>query len=502
MVPEPRTVVETDAVWEIGYETTISTPRGLTWKVSRWEMSQMVDDLVDDLIRRREACRFHTGPTPGGEIRLSLGGDAPDHPEGYRLVMDETGVTIDGADMAGLQHGMQTLSQLVAFAPATDRLSGVEITDWPQYPWRAVMVDMGRAPFSLPLLKRVVRVMARLKLNVLHLHLHDNELNGVRYAHLPLGSKNPAALTIAEYAELIQYATRYHVQVVPELEAWGHVDSLLYHYPELSGTLGRFGRSFGMGEPTYDLLERMFAEWVPILAGDPLLVHVGLDEADWSLLESVPVEKRATYTPVTHVRRLHEMLTRLAAAEGKGLEMHLWADHGGRPLPKGIEGVVIEPWQYHIASAEDIKAKVIQYGSDPQLPFVMGAGASVVHDQGAFAATQLWCRQAQDVTNCRGVTICLWGANDVAARLVSVFAGTDAAWTPDTPTDPERDPRDERLRGDLVRRMRYWQACFPDVSDEALDADRGPGVVMGRYADADRLGQLVAPTAGWEGDEV
>lgn len=489
LAPWPQEIEQTGQDWRLPPQLTIGVPVGASAE-TRFAANWLAEDLyrlagVDAAVREG-----------AGEISLALGA-ATGHAEGYTLEVTPQGAAIVGDDEAGLAHGCQTLAQLAA-SEARGTVPGARVRDWPQYALRAVMLDVGRAPHPRALLERSIRIMARLKLNALHLHLHDDELNGVRYATLPLGSENPGALPIAEYGELIRYARRYHVHIIPELEAWGHVSSLVYHYPQTYGATGEFGQSFGFGEATYDLLERMFAEWVPLL-GEPAILHVGLDEADAAVLADVPPERRDEYTPVTHIQRLYDILQRLGAAHGKRIEMHLWADHGGRPIPEALQTeVVTEPWMYHVVGAERIRQYVAKYGGEGKTPFMMGAGASFVHEQGVFAATRVWCREAKDAPNCRGVTICIWGSNDVGGRLVSVFAGADYAWSPETPEDPANDPREERLRGDMVRRMKYWQARFPDADPAAIDADRGPEAQMGRWRWGALAGQPCGPTADWE----
>ena len=81
------------------------------------------------------------------------------------------------------------------------------------------MVDMGRSAFSLSMLKRIVRILMRLKMNQLHLHLYDDELCGLKFDNLPFGEENPFAITINELAELVEYASQYHIEIVPELKA-------------------------------------------------------------------------------------------------------------------------------------------------------------------------------------------------------------------------------------------------------------------------------------------
>jgi len=418
------------------------------------------------------------------------------HAEGYRLEIDEDGATIVARDEAGLYYGTQTLLQLLALGES-DSLPVLTIDDRPHYKLRSLMVDPGRAPHSLPYLKRIVRILARLKMNVLHLHLNDDQLCGLKFRKLPLGSENPAAITLSELNELVRYARRYHVTIMPEIECWGHAASFVYHYPDLYGGPGMWGgMSFGIGEDLFELFEKLFDELIPVLEPE-CLVHVGLDEARWALLPSVTPAQAKDYSPTTLVDRLHRILTKAGRKHGRKVTMHLWADHGGRPLPKRLEGkVVVEPWMYFERREADIRAKVRRYSGKGKTPFMMGGGMSSIHFGGHFGATRIWCQAARRSPNVQGITICNWENNALADRMIGLYGGSNYAWSPGAPNGrrKESDPYSEELTGQMSRRMQEWQARFRDADTEALNADRGPAVYRGYYCWGERAGRPVAPT--------
>ena len=426
-------------------------------------------------------------------IALSLAPGAA-RPEGYRLTLDGAGARVAASDQAGLYYGTQTLLQLLVLGEAK-ALRPVQIADWPEFPTRSFMVDLGRSVFTVAMLRRLVRILARLKMNTLHLHLADDELCGLRFRKLPLGRENPGAISLAELAALVRYARGFHVGILPEFECWGHAGAAIYHFPELYGAPGMWGgMSFGIGEPTFALFEKVFDELLPALERD-CAVHVGLDEAEWHLLPSVPESERAKYTPTALVGRIHGLLLRAGRRHGRRVTMHLWADHGGRPLPAGLERqVVIQPWNYDRRHEPTIRRKMRRYAGAGKPPMMMGAGMSSVAFGGSFAATRQWCRLGAGKPNVRGVTICHWCDNDLAERLLGLYAGADYAWSPATPKDRPDDPYDEKLRGELGALMRKWQAAFRDADDEAIRRDRGPQVFCGHYSWGARAGRPVAPT--------
>jgi len=432
------------------------------------------------------------------------------HPEGYALTSGPSGITVEYGTDTGQFYGAQTVYQLLAYAAAGTRFLAfseipeepdaasrryvplVSIEDHPTYAVRSVMADMGRAPYSVALLKRLIRIMGQLKLNMLHLHLYDDQLCSFRFARLPIGHENPLAIDAAGLREIVRYARIRHISVMPELESWGHVQSIVYHYPELRGGPGMYGgASFGMGEKTYALLEQIYDEIVPCLE-DEAAVHVGLDEAVGAVL---PGEQNRDETPTTMAGRIHEILMRVAARHHKHVTMHLWADEEGRPIPPELQGkVVVEPWKYLGADAPEIASALARYGGAGKPPFMMGAGASSLAFHGTFEATRVWCTEGVKYPNVLGVTLCLWESNDLAGRMVTVYGGADFAWAPTRAHVMMNDPLGERLRYRKDRDLRSWQIIFPDADPAAIDADRGPEVKTGLYVWPPRAGRPVAPT--------
>lgn len=432
------------------------------------------------------------------------------HAEGYALTSDAAGLVVAARTPAGRFYGAQTAYQLLAHAfhagsfrrfdeaVAPRVVPALRIADEPRYAVRSFMADLGRAPFSLPLLKRLVRILAHLKLNTLHLHLNDDELCGFRCAGLPIGTENPHALDAAALRELVTYARSHHVAILPEIESWGHVHSIVYHYPHLRGTSGQYGgSSFGIGEATYDLLEKLYDEIVPCLE-DTAAVHLGLDEALWAVL---PGEEQRGHTPENMVGRLHEILMRVGARHGRKLTLHIWADHGGRPVPAELrDRIVVQPWGYHEQNIPAIVEQVKRYGGAGKPLVMLGAGASWIRVHGDYEATRVWCTEAASHPNVLGVTLCLWGTNDIAGRLITAYAGADFAWSPATPARGEGPAAGETLRNALDQQMRQWQVLFPDADPAAINADRGPEVELGRYLWPPRAREAVAPTADFNPD--
>jgi hypothetical protein len=254
------------------------------------------------------------------------------------------------------------------------------------------------------------------------------------------------------------------------------------------------GKSFAVGPKMLGLLERVYDEVVPTLEKQSM-VHLGLDEAHWKL--ETGVREDAGWSPETLVGRLHDVLMKVGRRHGKKLTMRVWADHGGRPIPKRIaDQVIVEPWQYYESGAKNIVQKVRRFAGAGKGPFMMGGGSSNMHQSGTFGATRLWCQAGVKAPNCRGITICTWESNQFDRHLLSVYGGADCAWNPRKAERPDaNDVHREYLTGRTAWRMMCWQTLFPDADESAILRDRGPGVCRGYYLSGSKAGQPVAPTA-------
>jgi hexosaminidase len=240
--------------------------------------------------------------TPGGDgdVRLIPDGPADLGEEGYLLDIDGTGVTLRAATGLGLYRAAQTLRQLLP-APAAGPgagavLPGVRLVDRPRFSWRGVHLDVARHFFGVGDVCRFIDLVEPYKLNVLHLHLTDDQ--GWRLA-IParprlaeVGGANevgggPGGYYDADdYRAIVRYAAERGLTVVPEIDMPGHTHAALVAYPELAGegaapqpyTGTRVGFStLRAEEETYRFVDDVVRE-VAALTPGPYL-HIGGDEA-------------------------------------------------------------------------------------------------------------------------------------------------------------------------------------------------------------------------------
>lgn len=410
--------------------------------------------------------------------------------QGYSLEMKHDGCVVRGGASQGLFYGFQTLLQILVQCKSGDSWPVVTIADRPKYNKRCFMVDMGRSAYNMKSLKRVVRILSRLKMNQLHLHLYDDELCGLKFEGFPFGHDNPYSITIAEFSEIIDYANSYHIEIIPELEAWGHVASLVYHMPELNGGPGMYsGASFLCTEKTFTLMRELISQVVAVMPKKST-IHLGLDEAGWYLGDDMPSD----FTPCDLVQRYYDILQDVAKEQGKELTLRIWADHGGREVPKEIQhNVIIEPWEYWIQQAPDISEKIVKYSSG-NMRWMMGAGNSGGHFRGAYSATRYWCQNAVESPNVDGVNVTMWIWNDLERKIVSLFNGAYYAWNPLAEPDFARLDDTEAYDRIVYPIMYWWQTNFRDAFFDDIQKDRGPLVYNGHYLWGEKHGQPVSPT--------
>jgi hexosaminidase len=215
-----------------------------------------------------EAFALPLPPGPGDAPRtLALDLDPALPAEGYRLAAEPgRGVRITGGGPAGVFWGAQTLRQLLGPAafrrsPLTPRppaLPRQTVEDAPRFAWRGMMLDVARHFLPKDAVLRYLDLLAAHKLNVLHLHLTDDQGWRVeidRYPELtatgawrertklghrasPLWDERPHGgyYTKDDLREIVAYAAARHITVVPEIDIPGHSQAAIAAYPELGNT--------------------------------------------------------------------------------------------------------------------------------------------------------------------------------------------------------------------------------------------------------------------------
>jgi len=227
--------------------------------------------------------------------------------EGYVLVVKSGAVVVAGQTPAGTFYGLQTLKQLVRGEGDAAHIQGVLITDWPSMRWRAVSDDISRGPVpTVEYVKRQLRTEAMYKLNMHSLYME----HVFRSASHPLIAPEGGALTPDEIRELVAYARRYHVELVPEQQTFGHMHKALAleEYNDLAEV--PYGDVLSpQQEGTYELVADLYKELDALFPGK--FFHIGEDETfELGQGQSKEQVKTRGIGPVyfDHLKRVHELL--------------------------------------------------------------------------------------------------------------------------------------------------------------------------------------------------
>ncbi len=172
--------------------------------------------------------------------------------EGYNLDVTPDKIKIEASTAAGFFYALQTLRQL-AGAEGT-AIDGVSITDAPRFGWRGFMLDEGRHIFGKDEIKKVLDMMALMKMNRLHWHLTEDQGWRIEIPKYPLltevGANRPSTLlgyigwdcdtvpyggyyTQADIREIVAYAKDRFIEIVPEIDIPGHSQAAVAAYPEI-----------------------------------------------------------------------------------------------------------------------------------------------------------------------------------------------------------------------------------------------------------------------------
>ncbi|MDO6759286.1 family 20 glycosylhydrolase [Tamlana sp. 2_MG-2023] len=227
--------------------------------------------------------------------------------ESYTLTVEDSTIKISAKTDIGATRALATLLQLVDHNATEYFIPGVTISDEPRFVWRGLMIDVSRHFQPIDVLKRNLDAMASMKMNVFHWHLTDDQ--GIRiesktYPKLTALASDGLFYTHEQIKDVVAYADRLGIRVIPEIDVPGHATAFLTAYPELGSkddydySIERFS---GVFDPTlnptiditYTFLENLFAEITPLFPDE--YFHIGGDENEgkhWDESKSIQKFKK------------------------------------------------------------------------------------------------------------------------------------------------------------------------------------------------------------------
>ena len=350
--------------------------------------------------------QLHLKQGGGGKQRilLELISDKTLKPEGYSLQVTSSTIRIQSASPAGIFYGMQTLLQLLPpDAGSTEEIPCVDITDYPRFGWRGLMLDVSRHFFTKPEVEQYIDQMARYKYNTLHLHLSDDQGWRIEIKSLPQltqhgawrvartgrwGEYLPALAgeattyggfyTQDDMREIIRYAADRYITILPEIDVPAHSLALISSYPNLSCTQLPYSVNPGARPPVrednalcigndsiFTVLDKIFTELAALFPNP--YIHIGGDEAYKGFWATCPkCQKRMADEHLSNVDELQsyfvKRMEKMLKAKGKKLigwdeilegglapeaTVMSWRGmSGGVAAAKMGHHVVMTPWDY------------------------------------------------------------------------------------------------------------------------------------------------------------
>ena len=242
-------------------------------------------------------------------IKLLLDDTLDMNDEAYNLLVTQDAITIKAKTTKGIFYGIQTILQLYQKYDDEGEIPCCEIYDSPAFEYRGVMLDVSRHFVPLEFIYKQIDMLAHFKINTLHIHLTDtggwrieikqyplltqkaayrNESDWNRWCNSGLdGHYNdtgtPGAYggfyTQDQMRELVSYATKKFINIVPEIEMPGHSEEVMYAYPEYSCASQPYvNHDLCVGNPdTFTFLCNVLTEVMDIFPSP--YIHIGGDEA-------------------------------------------------------------------------------------------------------------------------------------------------------------------------------------------------------------------------------
>ncbi len=252
LVPKPVSLVVGQGVFELGELTVIVYDKSVGG----------LDSIARHLSSRLHIVTGYDFPTSSvakgpGSIVLSIDPTKGNlREEGYSLTVSQKEIQIRGFDEAGVFYGVQTLFQLMppeivsvqTVHGMSWKVPCVKIEDFPRFGWRGMHLDVGRHFFPVDFIKKYLDLMAMYKLNVFHWHLTEDQgwrIEIKKYPRLTQvgawrketmgdGVPHGGFYTQDQIRDVVSYAARKHIEVVPEIEMPGHANAALAAYPRFS----------------------------------------------------------------------------------------------------------------------------------------------------------------------------------------------------------------------------------------------------------------------------
>ncbi len=308
IIPKPVSVIPATGTFTLTGKSTIFVT-GESAEIMN--IGKYLADKINPATGFETAVKPANGDQAAGNIYLALSSADPQlGDEGYQLVITNDVINLTANKPAGLFNGIQTIRQLLpaSIENASKQegpweIAAGTIRDYPEYSYRGVMLDVARHFFQIEDVKRYIDLMAAYKMNIMHLHLADDQGWRIEIKKWPkltaiggttqVGGGKGGFYTQDQYSDIVKYAAERYITIIPEIDMPGHTNAALASYPELNcndkapelytGTKVGFSTLCTSKEITYQFIADVFGELAALTPGQYL--HIGGDESHVTKLE-------------------------------------------------------------------------------------------------------------------------------------------------------------------------------------------------------------------------
>ncbi len=308
IIPKPQEILRQNGSFTLNKHTTICYSENNALK----ETANFLKETLE--LYGKKAVLKRTGETKdaNSSIILKIDTAANMQAEAYKLRIGKKNIEIIAGDAAGIFYGFQSLKQLLPadYSAKNIVLPLLEINDAPRFEWRGMHLDVCRHFMPAAFVKKYIDYIAAMKMNRFHWHLTEDQgwrieikaypnlskkgawRSETRIGHAADtiqkydGTKHGGFYTQEEIKEIVAYAQKRHVSVIPEIEMPGHAQAAIAAYPFLGCTEDRvdvwtnWGVSpyiYNLKDTTFAFLETVLSEVFDLFPGK--YVHIGGDEA-------------------------------------------------------------------------------------------------------------------------------------------------------------------------------------------------------------------------------
>lgn len=277
--------------------------------------------------------------------------------ESYHLDIKQNQITINATSDLGALHGLETLLQMLQNNSTSFYFPNSQISDFPRFTWRGLMIDAARHFQPVDVIKRNIDGLAAMKMNVFHWHLVDDQgwrIEMKKHTKLIELASDGMYYTQEEIKNIVKYADERGILIVPEIDVPGHGSAILTAYPEIGskvttltggtsekniqGTaIATYGveRNAGIFSPTldpsnpktYQLLSELFDEVCPLFPG--AYFHIGGDEnegKDWDANPKIQAFKKKNNLATNHELQTYFTMQLVPMLKKHGKQLMGWEE--------------------------------------------------------------------------------------------------------------------------------------------------------------------------------